>query len=202
MTAALDTITRISTTNAGSCTGSGAVRPRKPRPSTTLSSTPESTPVTRNEVCMKPGMLHYRRLTGMVSKLDRPDRRRPLLTHVLRAQLLVKPAAAAPMHPQFRPRVHHRSAGRDRTASPGAPVRPGCPGGCRAITDSGAYVTECGNAEWLQRSSAPRTVPRKAPLPRRGTDRGSPPVLRSRKVRRSAALLEASGLQARRWQLG
>ena len=65
----------------------------------------------------------------MVSKLDRPDRRRPLLTHVLRAQLLVKPAAAAPMRPRFRPRVHHRSAGRDRTASPGAPVRPGCPGG-------------------------------------------------------------------------
>ena len=25
-----------------------------------LDSTPESTPVTRNEVCMKPGMLHYR----------------------------------------------------------------------------------------------------------------------------------------------
>src|SRR6185312_4493896 len=32
--------------------------PRKPRPSTTLDSTPESTPVTRNEVCIKPGMLH------------------------------------------------------------------------------------------------------------------------------------------------
>jgi hypothetical protein len=32
--------------------------PQKPRPSTTLDSTPESTPVTRNEVCIKPGMLH------------------------------------------------------------------------------------------------------------------------------------------------
>jgi hypothetical protein len=31
--------------------------PHKPRPSTTLDSTPESTPVTRNKVCMKPGML-------------------------------------------------------------------------------------------------------------------------------------------------
>ena len=30
---------------------------RKPRPSTTLDSTPESTPVTRNEVCTIPGML-------------------------------------------------------------------------------------------------------------------------------------------------
>ena len=34
-----------------------AARPRRPRPSTTLDCTPESTPVTRNEVCMKPGML-------------------------------------------------------------------------------------------------------------------------------------------------
>ena len=47
----------MSTTSAGSCTGSGAAHPRKPRPSTTLDSTPESTPVTRNQVCMKPGML-------------------------------------------------------------------------------------------------------------------------------------------------
>jgi transposase InsO family protein len=46
------------TTSAGSCTGSGAAHPRKPRPSTTLDSTPESTPVTRNRVCIKPGMLH------------------------------------------------------------------------------------------------------------------------------------------------
>ena len=38
-------------------TGSSGVRPRKPRPSTTLDSAPESTPVTRNEVCIKPGML-------------------------------------------------------------------------------------------------------------------------------------------------
>ena len=42
-------------TSAGSCTGSGAAHPRKPRPSTTLDSTPESTPVTRNEVCMNRG---------------------------------------------------------------------------------------------------------------------------------------------------
>ena len=48
------------TTSAGSCTGSGAAHPRKPRPSTTLDSTPESTPVTRNRVCIKPGMLHDR----------------------------------------------------------------------------------------------------------------------------------------------
>ena len=48
------------TTNAGSCTASGDARPRRPRPSTTLDCTPESTPVTRNEVCMKPGMLQTR----------------------------------------------------------------------------------------------------------------------------------------------
>jgi hypothetical protein len=37
--------------------------PQKPRPSTTLDSTPESTPVTRNKVCMKPGMLQVQRCT-------------------------------------------------------------------------------------------------------------------------------------------
>ena len=42
------------TTSTGSCTGSSGVRPRKPRPSTTLNSAPESTPVTRNEMCIKP----------------------------------------------------------------------------------------------------------------------------------------------------
>jgi hypothetical protein len=46
------------TTTEGSCTASADVRP--PKPSTTLDSTPESTPVTRNEVCTKPGMLHLR----------------------------------------------------------------------------------------------------------------------------------------------
>ena len=50
------------TTSAGSCTGSGAAHPRKPRPSTTLDSTPESTPVTRNRVCIKPGMLQCDRI--------------------------------------------------------------------------------------------------------------------------------------------
>jgi hypothetical protein len=32
--------------------------PAETEPTTTLDSTPESTPVTRNEVCMKPGMRH------------------------------------------------------------------------------------------------------------------------------------------------
>ena len=57
MTAALDKITRIGTTNEGSCTASAESYPQKPKPSTTLDCTPESTPVTRNEVCTKPGML-------------------------------------------------------------------------------------------------------------------------------------------------
>ena len=39
--------------------GSGAAHPRKPRPSTTLDSTPASTPVTRKEVCTRPGMLQW-----------------------------------------------------------------------------------------------------------------------------------------------
>jgi hypothetical protein len=43
------------TTNAGLCTALADAHPQKPRPSTTLDSTLESTPVTRNEVCMKPG---------------------------------------------------------------------------------------------------------------------------------------------------
>ena len=46
------------TTRQGSSTDSGDARLRRPRPGTTLDCTPESTPVTRNEVCMKPGMLH------------------------------------------------------------------------------------------------------------------------------------------------
>ena len=42
----------------------GRIHPRKPRPSTTLDSRPGSTPVTRNEVCMKPGMLQTAPLMG------------------------------------------------------------------------------------------------------------------------------------------
>jgi hypothetical protein len=57
------------TTSTGSCTGSSGVRPRKPRPSTTLDSAPESTPVTRNEVCIKPGMLHrYRAYSALATR--------------------------------------------------------------------------------------------------------------------------------------
>ena len=41
-----------------SCTARAAARQQKPRPSTTLISRSDRTPVTRNEVCMKPGMLH------------------------------------------------------------------------------------------------------------------------------------------------
>jgi hypothetical protein len=43
---------------AGSCTASAAAHPQMPRPSTPLTNRPGNTPVTRNEVCMKPGMLH------------------------------------------------------------------------------------------------------------------------------------------------
>jgi transposase InsO family protein len=55
------------------------VRQRRPRPSTTLDSTPESTPVTRNEVCMKPGMLQSPR-----APRHRPfrDQREPPATFV------------------------------------------------------------------------------------------------------------------------
>ena len=46
--------------------------------------------------------------------------------------------------------------------------------GRRPLRTAGAHVTERGDAEWLQRSGGPRTVQHKAPLPRRGTDRGTP----------------------------
>ena len=109
----------------------------------------------------------------MVSKHDRPDRRRPLLTHVLRAQLLVKPAAAAPMRPQFRPRVHHRSAGRDRTASPGAPVGPGCPGGAgplrTAVRTLRNAATPSGYSDQARRG--PFSTRRRSPM---GADCGPP----------------------------
>jgi hypothetical protein len=74
---------------------------------------------------------------------------------------------------------------RPRSNSIASRARPtGLPRGCRAITDSGAYVTKCGNAEWLQRSSPPRTVQHKAPLPRWGLIAGRPPVLVHSLVRR------------------
>ena len=53
---------------------SRAAHPRKPRPSTTLDSTPESTPVTRNRVCTKPGMLQI--------DTPRPGRRISLPCHI------------------------------------------------------------------------------------------------------------------------
>ena len=48
--------------------------------------------------------------------------------------------------------------------------------GRRPLRTAGAYVAEWGDAEWLQQSAAPRTVQHKAPLPRRGTDRGKRPA--------------------------
>ncbi len=49
----------VGTTRPGLCTASGDVHRQKPKPSTTLNSSPESTPVTRNEVCIKPGCLTF-----------------------------------------------------------------------------------------------------------------------------------------------
>src|SRR4029079_15806079 len=76
------------TRSEGSCTASGAAHPRKPRPSTTLDSTPESTPVTRNRVCIKPGMLHMSE-HGLCG-LPRPGRRIPNLIKVNTPEDLVK----------------------------------------------------------------------------------------------------------------
>jgi choline dehydrogenase len=45
------------TTPAGSCTALAGGRQLKPKPSTTISFRSESTPITRNKVCMKPGTL-------------------------------------------------------------------------------------------------------------------------------------------------
>lgn len=42
----------LGTTNEGSCTASAESHPQKPRPSTTLDYTPESTPVTHNGLCI------------------------------------------------------------------------------------------------------------------------------------------------------
>ena len=58
--------------------------------------------------------------------------------------------------------------------------------GRRPLRTAGAYVTEWGDAEWLQQSAAPRTVQHKAPLPRRGTDRGKRPAC-ERQVESQAA---------------
>ena len=44
----------IGTTPAGSCTAWADAHRQKPKPSTTLTKRPDSTPITRNEVCMNP----------------------------------------------------------------------------------------------------------------------------------------------------
>ena len=49
----------VSTTPAGPGTASTDANQQKPKPSTTLTTGSGCTLITRNEVCMKPGMLQY-----------------------------------------------------------------------------------------------------------------------------------------------
>ena len=58
--------------------GSGVVHRRQPKPSTTLTNRSDSTPITRNEVCIKPGMLQPWRRCISMSGMSRTSGRGPV----------------------------------------------------------------------------------------------------------------------------
>ena len=148
LTRPLDRITHISPTSAVSCTGSARSHPRKPTPTTTLDSTPESTPVTRNRVCIKPGMLQS---VATIGGCLRTGRRATCPGGALQPRIVTGGVGMWLRRSTIR--RDRGAAVRGRHRCPGSrPVR--CQGHRRTTTEAAALADRLASLRWDQDAGA------------------------------------------------